>query len=159
MSIQKQNSFILELTLLSRILRSSLLFDRKTLRLIGERHLFLEKTILPLIPHEAFSSALTKETLKEAYNSRIDFIHSLQDAFVEKNERFISCLKKMGLTRNEINICCLLTLGFKGKDIGLLTNNPNLYNNSSSIRRKLGLEKHDTNIGNYLRKLFTIIEQ
>ena len=158
MSIQEQNTFILELKLLSKILRSSHLFDPDTLEILGERHLLLEKSILPLIPDNALTSVITEEKLTRAYASRAFFIHNLQDSFVENNQDFINHLKDLGLTKNEINYCCLLTLGFKGKEIGFFTNNPNHYNNSSTIRQKLGLNKNDTNLGLFLRNMFRKIK-
>ena len=146
-----QQTFILELKILSKILRSSWTMDRSTLALLGERHLMLEKTIIPLIPDSTFITPEVAQKLKQAESTRNDFIIDVQEAFITNNTRFVEYLKSFGLTRSELNYCCLLTLGLRGKDIGILTNNHNHYNHSSAIRQKLGLAPNDTNLGNHLR--------
>lgn len=151
---EELNTFILELELLSKIILLSPPIDTETHRILGQRLYLLERIILPQISYDLASVAETKEKLLRLHKTRPLFIISVLDSFAENNINFVNHLKHLGLTKTEINYCCLLTLGFKGKEIGLFTNNPNHYNNSSSIRRKLGLNKNDTNLGNYLRFLF-----
>ena len=151
MSKKEQQTFILELKILSKILRSSWTMDRSTLALLGERHLMLEKTIIPLIPDSSYISPEVEQRLKQAESTRNDFIIDIQEAFLTNNTRFVDYLKSFSLTRSELNYCSLLTLGLRGKEIGLLTNNHNHYNHSSVIRQKLRLAPNDTNLGNYLR--------
>ena len=151
MSKTDQQTFILELKILSKILRSSWTMDRSTLALLGERHLMLEKTIIPLIPDNTFITPEVAQKLKQAESTRNDFIIDVQEAFITNNTRFVDYLKSFGLTRSALNYCSLLTLGLRGKEIGLLTNNHNHYNHSSAIRQKLRLAPNDTNLGNYLR--------
>ena len=67
MSKTDQQTFILELKILSKILRSSWIMDRSTLALLGERHLMLEKTIIPLIPDSTF---ITPEVAQKLNISR-----------------------------------------------------------------------------------------
>jgi hypothetical protein len=132
--------------------------DRSTLALLGERHLMLEKTIIPLIPDSTFIAPEVAQKLKQAESTRNDFIIDVQEAFLTNNTRFFEYLKPFGLTRSELNYCCLLTLGLRGKEIGIMTNNRNHYNNSSLIRQKLGLTPNDTNLGNYLRYQYETIQ-
>lgn len=158
MSKKEQQTFILELKILSKILRSSWAMDRSTLALLGERHLMLEKTIIPLIPDNTLITPEVAQKLKQAESTRRDFIVDVQEAFLTNNTRFVDYLKSFGLTRSELNYCSLLTLGLRGKDIGILTNNHNHYNHSSMIRQKLRLAPNDTNLGNYLRYQYETIQ-
>ena len=151
MSKTDQQTFILELKILSKVLRSSWTMDRSTLALLGERHLMLEKTIIPLIPESTFLTPEVAQKLKHAEATRNDFIIDVQEAFLTNNTRFVDYLKSFGLTRSELNYCCLLTLGLRGNEIGIITNNRNHYNHSSMIRQKLRLAPNDTNLGNHLR--------
>lgn len=158
MSKTDQQTFILELKILSKILRSSWTMDRSTLALLGERHLMLEKTIIPLIPECTFINPDVAQKLKQAESTRNDFIINVQEAFLTNNTRFVEYLKSFGLTRSELNYCCLLTLGLRGNEIGIITNNRNHYNHSSMIRQKLKLAPNDTNLGNYLRYLYNVVQ-
>ena len=158
MSKTDQQTFILELKILSKILRSSWTLDRSTLALLGERHLMLEKTIIHLIPDSTFITPEVAQKLKQAESTRNDFIIDVQEAFITNNIRFVEYLESFGLTRSELNYCCLLTLGLRGNEIGIITNNRNHYNHSSMIRHKLSLAPNDTNLGNYLRYQYEIIQ-
>lgn len=158
MSKTDQQTFILELKILSKILRSSWTMDRSTLALLGERHLMLEKTIMTLIPECTFINPEVAQKLKQAESTRNDFIINVQEAFLTNNTRFVEYLKSFGLTRSELNYCCLLTLGLRGNEIGIITNNRNHYNHSSMIRQKLKLAPNDTNLGNYLRYLYKVVQ-
>lgn len=158
MSKTDQQTFIIELKILSKILRSSWTMDRSTLALLGERHLMLEKTIIPLIPECTFINPEVAQKLKQAESTRNDFIINVQEAFLTNNTRFVEYLKSFGLTRSELNYCCLLTLGLRGNEIGIITNNRNHYNHSSMIRQKLKLAPNDTNLGNYLRYLYKVVQ-
>ena len=66
---------------------------------------------------------------------------------------FINHLKESGLTEGQTDCCCLYAIGLRGKDIANYLGRKSLYNDSIEIRRKLGLNAHDTNLGNYLRRL------
>lgn len=158
MSKKEKQTFIIELKILSKILRSSWTMDRSTLALLGERHLMLEKTIIPLIPECTFINPEVAQKLKQAESTRNDFIINVQEAFLTNNTRFVEYLKSFGLTRSELNYCCLLTLGLRGNEIGIITNNRNHYNQSSMIRQKLKLAPNDTNLGNYLRHLYKVVQ-
>ena len=67
--------------------------------------------------------------------------------------KFIKHLEDRGLNEWEINYCCLYALGLKGKEIGEYIQLKSHFNNSSDIRKKLGLGEHDVNLGTYIRKL------
>lgn len=69
---------------------------------------------------------------------------------------FIAHLKECGLTEEQISCCCLYAIGLRGKDIANYLGRKSHYNDNIEIRRKLGLGEHDTNLGNYLRRLLDI---
>lgn len=73
--------------------------------------------------------------------------------FIAAHPKFIRHLESKGLTENEIEYCCLYVIGLKGKEIREYINRASHYNESSDIRAKLGLGKHDTNLSNYLKNL------
>lgn len=82
-----------------------------------------------------------------------DFMSSSRLAYLGSHPQFIKFLEDKGLTEWEIGYCCLYALGLKGKEIGIYIKMPGHYNISSSIRGKLGLGEHDTNLGSYIQQL------
>ena len=81
------------------------------------------------------------------------FLYTTRMTFAAAHPDFISYLELKGLTEHEIEYCCLYAIGLKGKEIGQYIKRACHYNESSDIRAKLGLGKHDTNLSNYLRDL------
>ena len=81
------------------------------------------------------------------------FMSSTRLAFAGSHPQFIKHLESCGLNEWEINYCCLYALGLKGKEIGEYIQLKSHFNNSSDIRKKLGLHEHDINLGTYIRKL------
>lgn len=81
------------------------------------------------------------------------FMYSTRLAFAGSHPKFIKHLEDRGLNEWEINYCCLYALGLKGKEIGEYIQLKSHFNNSSDIRKKLGLGEHDVNLGTYIRKL------
>lgn len=96
-------------------------------------------------PYEIWVRELTK-------NSE-EFMNSNRLAFQVSHPRFIRYFEDHGLTINEINYVCLYAIGLRGKDVGSYMKRPGHVNISSAIRKKLGIDKHETNIGIYVRKL------
>ena len=74
-------------------------------------------------------------------------------AFQASHPRFIRYFKEHGLTTGEINYVCLYAIGLRGKEVGNYMKKRSHVNISSAIRKKLGIDRHDTNIGIYVRKL------
>lgn len=62
-------------------------------------------------------------------------------------------LESRGLTGDEINCVCLYAIGLTGKEVGEYMRQKSHYNISSTIRKKLGMGEHDTNIGNFIRRI------
>ena len=159
MILSEHQLFIYELKLLSTIIRSRISIDSTTLTIIGNRHYLIEKTLLPLVNYDSLRTPIIEDVIRLIHRSRQKFLSDIQESFENNNKDFICKLKAFGLTNNEIKYCCLLTLGLKGKDIGIITNNPNHYNNSCNIRYKLGLHKSNTNLSIFLRDMFRNTKQ
>ena len=80
-------------------------------------------------------------------------------SFIIGHPRFLIYLKEKGLSDLEIGYCCLLAIGLRGKEIVAYLNSRSYYNASSAIRKKLGLNEHDTNINLYIQKLLKEIDE
>lgn len=91
--------------------------------------------------------------IKELTDNTENFMNSNRLAFQASHPRFIQYFEERGLTVSEINYVCLYAIGLKGKDVGKYLRKPSHVNISSTIRKKLGIDKHETNIGIYVRKL------
>lgn len=82
-----------------------------------------------------------------------EFMNSNRLAFQASHPSFIKYFEDHGLTIGEINYVCLYAIGLRGKDVGNYMKKRSHVNISSAIRKKLGIDKHETNIGIYVRKL------
>ncbi len=80
-------------------------------------------------------------------------MNSNREAFQASYPAFFKYLEQHELSVREINYVCLYALGLRGKDIGIYMKMPSHVNISSVIRKKFGLNKHETNLGNYIRNL------
>lgn len=91
--------------------------------------------------------------IKELTDNKDEFMNSNRLAFQVSHPRFIQYFEDHGLTTDEINYVCLYAIGLRGKEVGNYMNKRSHVNTSSAIRKKLGIDKHETNIGIYARKL------
>lgn len=96
-------------------------------------------------PYGAWRDRLTKD--KDA------FMNTTRLAFKASHPRFIEYLEAHGLTDSEINYVCLYAIGLRGKEAGKYMQLRRHYHISSEIRRKLGIDEHQNNLGIYIRKL------
>lgn len=96
-------------------------------------------------PYEAWVDELTANAE--------EFMNSNRLAFYALYPRFIQYFVDHGLTEDEMNLVCLYAIGLKGKEVGAYTKRRSYANISSAIRKKLGIDQHETNIGIYVRKL------
>lgn len=97
--------------------------------------------------------------LEKLMSNRNGFIDSTRLSFAIGHPRFLIFLKEKGLTDLEIGYCCLHAIGLRGKEIVSYLNSRSYYNASSAIRKKLGLNEHDTNINLYIQKLLREIDE
>jgi hypothetical protein len=91
--------------------------------------------------------------IKELTDNKDEFMNSNRLAFQVSHPRFIEYFENHELTTDEINYVCLYAIGLRGKEVGNYMNKRSHVNTSSAIRKKLGIDKHETNIGIYVRKL------
>lgn len=96
-------------------------------------------------PYDKWIENLTKNTE--------EFMNSNRLAYKASHPKFIQYFEDHGLTEGEINYVCLYAMGLNGREVGNYLKKPSHVNLSSAIRKKLGIDKHETNIGIYVRKL------
>lgn len=91
--------------------------------------------------------------MDEILKNKDAFMDTTRLAFKASHPRFMSYLEEHGLTEAEQNYLCLYAIGLRGKEIGEYIQLKRHYHISSDIRKKLGIDEHETNIGIYIRKL------
>ena len=91
--------------------------------------------------------------VRDHTDNKEEFMNSTRLAFQVSHPRFIQYFEDHGLTDDEINYVCLYAIGLRGKEVGNYLKKRSHVNLSSAIRKKLGIDKHETNIGIYVRKL------
>ncbi len=93
------------------------------------------------------------EWIERMISDKDRFMDSTRLAFKASHPKFIEYLEAKGLNEFEINYLSLYAIGLRGKEVGEYMKLKRHYNISSDIRRKLGMNEHDTNIGIYVRQL------
>ena len=104
---------------------------------------------------ESISSHLDR--LEELASTRKEFIFSTAFGYACNHPKTMSWLKGKGLTDAEIVYCAMFLLGMNNKEISSFISSGNGYNLASSVRKKMGLTSHDTNLNLFLRS--TIVER
>lgn len=99
-------------------------------------------------PESTYATAV-----KEMLGDTSAFMNTTRLAFKASHPQFIQYFVDHGLTDDEINYVCLYAIGLRGKDVGAYMKKRSHVNISSAIRKKLGIDKHETNIGIYVRRL------
>lgn len=127
--------------------------NEKSMAIIRQRLSVLDKVIASRISSDNKLYDCAEEEIDILMSDREEFLCSTKIVFEENHPKFIAYLESKGLTEWEIGYCCLYTLGLKGKDIGEYIQKKRHYVISHEIRRKLGLNEHDTNISIYLKNL------
>lgn len=106
------------------------------------------------------------ESYAEPYNKWIEtvrndkkkFMDSTRLAFAASHPKFMEYLEQHGLSIDEINYLCLYAIGLRGKEVGEYIQLKRHYIISHEIRKKLGIDEHETNIGLYIRRQLKILE-
>lgn len=86
-------------------------------------------------------------------NDKKKFMDSTRLAFAALHPKFMEYLDQHGLSTDEINYLCLYAIGLRGKEVGEYIQLKRHYIISHEIRKKLGIDEHETNIGLYIRRL------
>lgn len=90
--------------------------------------------------------------VKELVNDKESFMKSTRLALKASHPDFIDFFEKHGLTEDEINYVCLYAIGLNGKEVGEYIQRKSHIHISSAIRKKLGIDMHDTNLSIYVRR-------
>ncbi len=138
---------------LSEMLSSNPPADRQCMRVLNDRLELLNRFFAAAISGNEETDRKASHELDRLVADRDMFLYTTRMTFAAAHPDFISYLESKELTEHEIEYCCLYAIGLKGKEIGQYIKRACHYNESSDIRAKLGLGKHDTNLSNYLRDL------
>ena len=101
--------------------------------------------------NESHAAAYTK-WIEHIRKNKEEFLDSTRIALTASYPAFMKSLETCGLTDDEIKYVCLYAIGLKGKEVGEYMQLKRHYNISSAIRKKLGIDEHETNIGLYIRR-------
>ena len=140
---------------LDNLILSNPPIDCQSKKVLNDRLELLNRFFAAEISSNTSIDRKASHELSRLVEDRRNFMYTTRMTFAAAHPEFIRLLEEKGLTESEIEYCCLYAIGLKGKQIIEYTGRPNLYNESSIIRTKLGLGSHDTNIGIYLRKLLS----
>lgn len=147
--------------------------ERDNLKELKKEQSELSKPIKDVIKNrlDLLNGLLAKEITNndryaEPYNKWIDtvrndkkkFMDSTRLAFAASHPKFIEHLEQHGLSADEINYLCLYAIGLRGKEVGEYIQTKRHYIVSHEIRKKLGIDEHETNIGPYIRRLMKGLE-
>jgi len=137
---------------------SEILKDNKELKgaaqdALLERISLLNRFFMAYITDNRDMDRRINQEIEKLIANKEVFMSSTRLAFAGSHPKFIKHLEECGLNEWEINYCCLYALGLKGKEIGEYIQLKSHFNNSSDIRKKLGLGEHDINLGTYIRNL------
>lgn len=90
--------------------------------------------------------------IETVHNDKKKFMDSTRLAFAASHPKFMEYLEQHGLSIDEINYLCLYAIGLRGKEVGEYIQLKRHYIISHEIRKKLGIDEHETNIGLYIRR-------
>lgn len=157
MSRYKENYSLLEKERdeLSEMIAANPPVDRQSLIVLNDRLELLNKFFTAAISGNNEIDRKASHELDRLVADRDMFLYTTRMTFAAAHPEFITYLESKMLTESEIEYCCLYAIGLKGKEIGQYIKRACHYNESSEIRTKLGLGKHDTNLSNYLRNLIS----
>lgn len=147
--------------------------ERDNLKELQKEQSELAKPIKDVIKNrlDLLNGLLAKEITNndryaEPYNKWIDtvrndkkkFMDSTRLAFAASHPKFMEYLEQHELSADEINYLCLYAIGLRGKEVGEYIQMKRHYIVSHEIRKKLGIDEHETNIGPYIRRLMKDFE-
>ena len=136
---------------LSKMIAGNPPVDRQSMAVLNDRLDLLNKFFTATISGNQKIDAKAQEEVHQLVEDRDKFLYTTRMTFAAAHPDFINFLENRGLSEWQIEYCCLYAIGLKGKEIGSYLNRKRHYTDSSDIREKLGLDEHDTNLGNYLR--------
>lgn len=138
---------------LEKIIAGNPPVDRQSKKVLDDRLELLNRFFAAEITSNTSADHTVSHELSRLVEDRGNFMYATRMTFAAAHPKFIRMLEDKGLTEHEIEYCCLYAIGLSGKEIGIYVDKKRHYSESSTIRKKLGLGEHDTNLGLYLRKL------
>ena len=142
--------------------------ERDHLRKLQKEQLYLAKPIQEVIKTrlDMLNGLLAKELtnneshaeqyskwIETARNDKKRFLDSTRLAFEALHPGLHEYLSQHQLSEDEMNYICLYAIGLRGKEVGEYIQQKRHYVISHGIRKKMGIDEHETNIGIYIRKL------
>ncbi len=108
--------------------------------------------------HLAESGSNAEKHIRQILEDKEKFMQSTCQSFSVSHPDFIRQLRRHGLTDWEVGYCCLYALGLSSKEVGHYINSSTYYKTNSTIRKKLGLDSHSTNLNLYIRQMLETYE-
>ena len=115
----------------------------------------LNRFFMANITNNPDASRKVDKEIDALLKNKEEFMTSTRMAFAGSHPHFIKHLERCGLNEWEMGYCCLYALGLKGKEVGEYIQMKSHFNNSSDIRKKLGLPEHGITLGTHIRKLLS----
>lgn len=140
---------------LTELLEQNKELDQVARNALLERISLLNRFFMANITKDAKTSKEVDKEIEDLLENKEVFMASTRMAFAGSHPHFIKHLERCGLTEWEIGYCCLYALGLKGKEIGEYIQMKSHFNNSSDIRKKLGLPEHGITLGTHIRQLLS----
>lgn len=100
---------------------------------------------------------IDKNAIKEMemlFSDKEQFLKNTMLIIEGSRPKFIAHLRESALTEKEIYFACLYVIGLRGVHIGKYLKTTNIYNISSSIRKKLGIDEYKTNLDKLIKDLY-----
>lgn len=140
---------------LTELLEQNKELNQMTKNALLKRIALLNRFFLANITKDSKTSKEVDKEIEDLLEDKEVFMNSTRMAFAGSHPHFIKYLESRGLTEWEINYCCLYALGMKGKEVGEYIQMKSHFNNSSDIRKKLGLPEHGITLGTHIRQLLS----
>ena len=115
----------------------------------------LNRFFMANITNNPDASRKVDKEIDALLKNKEEFMTSTRMAFAGSHPHFIKHLERCRLNEWEMDYCCLYALGLKGKEIGEYIQMKSHFNNSSDIRKKLGLPEHGITLGTHIRQLLS----
>lgn len=123
--------------------------------LLGKRMVALGTFLTGDLPGSLNKGISKLENLTDDRKTLIETIGLLYAVY---HPAFIEKLMNAGLSPSEIGYCCLFIIGLRTGEVGDVIHRSSIYNISSEIRYKLGLQKVGVNLSTWLRDIYAETE-
>lgn len=140
---------------LTELLEQNKELDQVARKALLERIALLNRFFMANITNNPDASRKVDKEIDALLKNKEEFMTSTRMAFAGSHPHFIKHLERCGLNEWEKGYCCLYALGLKGKEVGEYIQMKSHFNNSSDIRKKLGLPEHGTTLGTHIRQLLS----